>query len=93
MSARQDIEKGKIQIVEMGEIPLHFKQKQKLANSYGFDLYLLDCNVTTDLVNGTKYYNKTMVDHLESQYGIGWWTKFQARIDSIDHVNNQFERE
>ena len=70
-------------------MPLNFEQKQKLANSYGFDFYLFGCNVTTDIINGTEYYNKTMVDHLESKYGIGWWTKFQSQLDSIDNVKTQ----
>lgn len=85
-TAEQDIKNGKIQIAEIGEMPLNFKQKQHLANSYGFDFYLFGCNVTTDIINGTEYYNKKMVDHLESKYGIGWWTKFQAQLDSIDNA-------
>jgi len=86
-TAGQDIKNGKIQIAEIGEMPLNFDQKQKLANSYGFDFYLFGCNVTTDVINGTEYYNKAMVDHLESKYGIGWWTKFQSQLDSIDKSN------
>jgi hypothetical protein len=85
-TARQDIKNGKIQIAEIGEMPLNFVQKQKLANSYGFDFYLFGCNVTTDIINGTEYYNKVMVDHLETKYGIGWWTKFQSQLDSIDNT-------
>ena len=88
-TAEQDIKNGKIQIVEIGEMPLNFEQKQKLANSYGFDFYLFGCNVTTDIINGTEYYNKAMVDHLESKYGIGWWTKFQSQLDSIDNIKTQ----
>ena len=85
--ARKDIKNGKIQIAEIGEMPLNFDQKQKLANSYGLDFYLFGCNVTTDVINGTKYYNKAMIEHLESKYGIGWWTKFQSQLDSIDNIN------
>jgi hypothetical protein len=86
-TAGQDIKNGKIQIAEIGEIPLNFDQKQKLANSYGFDSYLFGCNVTTDVINGTDYYNRKMVDHLEGKYGKGWWTKFQTQLDSIDNAN------
>ena len=82
-TARQDIKNGKIQIAEIGEMPLNFEQKQKLANSYGFDFYLFGCNVTTDVINGTEYYNKEMIDFLERKYGFGWWTKFQTQLDSI----------
>ncbi len=87
-TAGQDIKNGKIQIAEIGEIPLNFEQKQKLANSYGFEFYLFGCNVTTDIINGTEYYNKTMVNYLESKYGIDWWTKFQTQLDSIDNVKS-----
>ncbi len=88
-TAGQDIKNGKIQIAEIGEMPLNFDQKQKLANSYGFDFYLFGCNVTTDVINGIEYYNKAMVDHLENKYGIGWWTKFQSQLDSIDNIKKQ----
>ena len=66
---------------------MNFDQKQKLANSYGFHFYLFGCNVTTDIINGTDFYNKRIVDHLESKYGKGWWTKFQTQLDSIDNEN------
>lgn len=87
-TAGQDIKSGKIQIAEIGEMPLNFEEKQKLANSYGFDFYVYGCNVTTDILNGTEYYNKKMVDHLESKYGVGWWTKFQTQLDSIDKAKS-----
>jgi hypothetical protein len=87
-TAGQDIKNGKIQIAEIGEMPLNFDQKQKLANSYGFDFFLFGCNVTTDIINGTEYYNRKMVDHLESKYGKGWWTKFQTQLDSIDNTKS-----
>src|SRR5512145_3269967 len=66
-TAGQDIKKGKIQIVEIGEMPLNFEQKQKLANYFGFNFYLFGCNVTTDIINGPEYYNKKMVAHLEKK--------------------------
>lgn len=87
-TAEQDIKNGKIQIVEIGEIPLNFEQKQKMANSYGFDFYLFGCNVTSDIINGTEYYNKTMINHLESKFGIGWWSKFQTQLDNIYKINS-----
>lgn len=85
-TAGQDIKNGKIQIAEIGEMPLNFDQKQKLANSYGFKFYLFGCNVSTDIINGTEYYNNSMVDHLESKFGAGWWTNFQTQLDSIDNA-------
>lgn len=91
-TAGQDIEKGKIQIAEIGEMPLNFDQKQKLANSYGFNFYLLGCNLRTDIANGTKYYNNEMIDHLESKFGAGWWTKFQKQLDSIDNEATELQK-
>jgi hypothetical protein len=88
-TAGQDIKNGKIQIVEIGEMPLNFQQKQKLANSFDFDFYLFGCNISTDIINGTEYYNKKMVDHLENKFGAGWWTKFQNQLDSIDNTTNR----
>ena len=88
-TAGQDIKSGRFQIAEIGEMPLNFEQKQKLANSYGFDFYLFGCNVTTHIIYGTEYYNKKMVDHFETKYGIGWWTKFQSQLDSIDNRTAQ----
>ena len=86
-AARQDIKNGKIQIAEIGEMPLNFEQKQHLANSYGFDFYLYGCKMSTEIINGTEYYNRKMAYNLESKYGKGWWTKFQAQLDSIDNTN------
>lgn len=86
LAAGQDIKNGEIQIIEIGEKPLNFEQKQKLANSYGFDFYLYGCDISPDILNGTEYYNKKMVNYLESKYGSGWWTKFQTQLDSIDNI-------
>ena len=85
-TAKQDIKKGTIQIALLGELPQNHRQKQILANSYGFDFDYFGCFVSTDIINGTKYYNKVMVDHLESKFGAGWWTKFQNQLDSIDNT-------
>jgi hypothetical protein len=92
-TAHQDIKKGKIQIVEIGEIPLNFEQKQKLANSYGFNFYELGCNVSMELVNGTRYYNKAIVCHLENKLGTRWWTKFQNKLDSIDKAKSNIQKQ
>ena len=87
LSARHDIKNGKIQIVVLGEIFPTDKQKQSLANTYGFEFYFFGCSISTEIINGSKYYNQTMVDFLEKKYGSGWWTKFQTQLDSIDKSN------
>ena len=88
-TAEQDIKKGKIQIVEIGEMPFNFEKKQKLANSYGFSFYLYGCNVTTGIINGTDYYNRKMIDHLDSKFGAGWWRKFKSQLESIDKAESE----
>jgi hypothetical protein len=88
-TARQDIENGKVQIADIGELPLNHRQKQSLANSYGFGFYYFGCNISTDIINGTTFYNRAMVAHLENKLGAGWWTKFQNQLDSIDHSMNE----
>jgi hypothetical protein len=89
-TANKDIERGKIQIIEIGELPLNFDGKQKLANTYGFNFRLLGCIVTKDIINGTEYYNKAMVNHLKSKYGNQWWTNLQIKLDSIDAKNKTY---
>mgnify|MGYP001094687297 CR=1 FL=1 len=84
-TAQQDIKNGKVQIADIGELPLNHREKQSLAKSYGFDFYYFGCNISTDIINGTKYYNKTMLEHLESKFGYGWWIKFQNQLDSLDN--------
>ncbi len=95
-TAHQDIKNEKVQIVEIGEMPLNFDQKQKLANFYGFNFYQLGCNVSTGTINGTRYYNEVIVSHLENKLGTGWWTKFQYKLDSIDkakpNIKNQLPK-
>jgi dipeptide/tripeptide permease len=86
-TARQDIKNGKIQIVVLGEILPTDQQRQSFAKANGFDFYYFGDNISTDIINGTKYYNQTMVDYLEKKYGSGWWTKFQTQLDSIDKTN------
>jgi hypothetical protein len=89
LTAGKDIGNGKVQIIEIGEMPLNFEQKQKLAKSYGFYFYLFGCNISTDILNGKDYYNKKMINHLEGKYGSGWWTKFQIQLDSIDNKKSR----
>lgn len=87
-TAQQDIKNGKIQIVELGELPFNYKQRQSLAKTYNFHFYFFGCNLSTDIINGTKYYNQTMVDYLEKKYNPGWWSKFQSQLDSLDKANS-----
>jgi hypothetical protein len=62
-AAKQDIEKGKIQIIAIG-LPYNAHAEQKLASKYGFEYKYIGCNATTELLNGTKYYNNLIEKHL-----------------------------
>lgn len=86
-TAKQDMKRGIIRIVEIGELPLNFQQKQELAKSYGFRYYLYGCVVTEAELSGIKRYNKIMFDYLEHKHGKGWQKTFQAQLDgSLDKV-------
>lgn len=86
-TAKQDMKRGIIRIVEIGELPLNFQQKQELAKSYGFRYYLYGCVVTEAELSGIKRYNKIMFDYLEHKYGKGWQKTFQAQLDgSLEKV-------
>ena len=80
--AKQDIENGQIQIISIG-LPYMPEIEQKVANKYGFQYKYLGCNVTTELVNGTKYYNNVIESHLEKKYGINFWKKFNSEVDTL----------
>lgn len=92
-TAQQDIKNGKVQIADIGELPLNHRQKQSLANIYGFDFYYFGCKISTDIINGTKYYNNAMVDHLENKFGADWWLKFQNQLDSIDNATSDLQKQ
>ena len=85
-TASADIKKGNIQIIEYGEMMLNFDKEQQLATSYGFLFKPIGCVVSSDVINGIKYYNRKMISHLESKYGEGWWNTFEKKIDSIDNI-------
>ncbi|PUB25901.1 hypothetical protein C8J95_11268 [Elizabethkingia sp. YR214] len=88
-TAKQEIKQGKIRIIEIGELPPNFDQKQALAKAYGFEFEPAGCEVALEKINGIKHYNKLMIKALEKEHGAGWWEKFQSRLDSIDAANTQ----
>ena len=85
-TASADIKKGNIQIIEYGEMMLNFDKEQQLATSYGFSFKPIGCVVSSDVINGIKYYNRKMISHLDSKYGEGWWNVFEKQLDSIDSI-------
>lgn len=66
-TAKYDISNGKYQILVLGmnlDVDRYLVEK-KFANKYKFKFKYFGCNVTTELVNGSKYYNKVVKNHLK----------------------------
>jgi hypothetical protein len=88
LTARQDIKKGKIQIIAVG-LPYMPQIEQKVADKYGFNFNYVGCNATTELLNGTEYYNNIVENHLENKYGKNFWKKFQSQVDSLIKIETK----
>ncbi len=87
LTARQDIKDGEIRIIAVG-LPYMPQVRQKLAIQYGFQYDYVGCNVTTELLNGAKYYNKVVETHLMKEYGGEFWINFNRQIDSINNARS-----
>lgn len=86
-TAKQDIRKGKIQLLETGlilpEPNVDWNKKQdaekKIEKQFGYKSIYLGCTVT----NGIDIYNSVMEDYLEKVNGKNWRTKERQTLDSI----------
>jgi hypothetical protein len=86
-TAKQDIKKGKIQILETGLVlpePSIDWEKEKAAQKiteqhFGYKSINLGCNEA----NGIAIYNNVMENHLEKMNGKDWRIKEQKLRDSI----------
>ncbi len=87
-TAKQDIANNKFQIIVVG-LPNYPQVEQRLAKNYGFNFNYLGCNATTELLNGTKYYNKQVEYYLAKKYGDNFWETFKLQIDS--NIVNQIK--
>ena len=87
LTARQDIKNGQVQIIAIG-LPYIPQVRQRLAKQYGFEYNYVGCNATTELLNGSKYYNDFVEKYLTAKFGNDFWTKFNTQLDSIDNVNS-----
>ena len=85
LTARQDINKGKVQIIAVG-LPYMPQIEQKIADKYGFTFNYVGCKATTELLNGTKYYNDIVEKHLENKYGNNFWENFKSQVDSLIEI-------
>ena len=74
-TAKYDISKGKYQILVLGENldKKRFINESKFANKYNFKFKYFGGNVTTELVNGSKYYNEVVKNQLQNKYGNNFW--------------------
>lgn len=86
LTARHDIINGKIQIIAIG-LPNMPIDRQRLAKQYGFNFHYVGCNATTELLNGSKYYNNVVKEYLTAKYGKDFWTKFNSQLDSVENLN------
>jgi hypothetical protein len=87
-TAKQDIANNKVQIIAIG-LPYYPQVTQRLAKNYGFNFNYIGCNATTELLNGTKYYNKQVENYLTKKYGDNFWTTFKLQVDS--NIVNQIK--
>jgi hypothetical protein len=87
-TAEQDIKNNKVQIIAIG-LPYKPQVRQQLASKYGFQYNYIGCNATTELLNGTKYYNNKVKEFLANKYGADFWTTFQSQLDSANKLDQQ----
>jgi len=87
LTARQDIAKGQVQIIAIG-LPYMPQVRQRLAKQYGFEYNYVGCNATTELLNGTDYYNNVVEEYLTDKFGENFWTTFKTQIDSTNKANS-----
>jgi hypothetical protein len=81
-TARQDIQKGKIQLIVVGDPALPLIE-EKLTKKYGFRYIYTGCLANTELLNGTAIYNKEMKDYLTKKYGSNFWGNHKIQVDSL----------
>ena len=62
--------------------------RQRLAKDYGFKYNYVGCNATTELLNGTKYYNEVVEGYLTEKFGKDFWANFHNQLDSIDSAKS-----
>lgn len=87
LTARQDIKNGQVQIIAVG-LPYMPQVRQRLAKQYGFEYNYVGCNATTELLNGSNYYNEVVEEYLTDKFGKDFWTRFNTQLDSIDNANS-----
>jgi hypothetical protein len=91
LTARQDITNGQIQIIAIG-LPYMPQVRQRLAKQYGFEYNYVGCNATTELLNGTEYYNNVVKEYLTDKFGKDFWTKFNTQLNSIDNAATDVQK-
>ncbi len=77
LTAKSDLNKGKVFIVQYGELRNNELLEEKLANKYGFSYTGVGCLVTTPVINGINNYNQVVIKHLTEVNGAGWFDELQ----------------
>ncbi|QHT69647.1 hypothetical protein GXP67_24855 [Rhodocytophaga rosea] len=85
-TARQDLKKGKVQYIAIG-LPVMPQVRNQVAQQYEFEYNYVGCVVTTELLNGSEYYNQEVKAYLEKKYGEGMWENIKRKCDSLIAAN------
>lgn len=85
-TANRDIQNGKIQIIELGEVYMP-QIEMKLASKYGFEINFPGCIVTKELKNGTDYYNAEVIKYLNLKNGKNFWNNLKIERDSLINIS------
>ena len=81
--AKQDLKKGKIQLVSYG---LPIIDVNPICRQYGFKTIEAGCAVWPIEINGIKEYNSVVKDYLKTINGADWETKYRKDCDSLISV-------
>lgn len=87
-TANQDIKNGHIQVIAIG-YPFKPLNRQYLARQYDFQYNYIGCNVTNELLNGSRRYNEVVDTYLTNKFGINFWHLFQRQLDSINSATSK----
>lgn len=82
-TARQDIKKNRIKIIEIAEPTRTYQQMKVLAKTYGVEIHIYEGIITIDKENGINSYNQCMFDYLDMKYNRDWKRYFRNQLDSI----------
>jgi hypothetical protein len=88
VSAKLDIKKGDIKIINIGipKITSKDKEIESVAARYGFKNIYIEKYSEKQSQKGIKNYNKVMEAYLKVRNGINWKTNYKREVDSLYKV-------